>query len=122
MIGTLRRLLIRTIFATIEQEYARTVAEVLAITGNTGQLSNRPKLSRTLGVRDTYLLPLHHLQVAPAAPVPGPGRGPPAGRSGCPPCSPRSTGSRPACVTPVDPRTRRSTPRQDGERRTYRQS
>lgn len=43
---------LRPIFATIEQEYTRTVAEVLAITGNTGLLSNQPELSRTLGVRD----------------------------------------------------------------------
>jgi phosphoenolpyruvate carboxylase len=42
---------LRPIFATIEQEYTRTVAEVLAITGNTGLLSNQPELSRTLGVR-----------------------------------------------------------------------
>src|SRR3954452_24732472 len=30
---------------------------------------------------------------------------------------PRATGSRPGCVTPVDPRARRSTSREDGERR-----
>src|SRR4051812_8963710 len=36
------------------------------------------------------------------------------------PCSPRSTGSRPACVTPVDPLARRSTLRQDGGRQIYR--
>ncbi|GAA2685541.1 phosphoenolpyruvate carboxylase [Actinoplanes palleronii] len=52
------------IFATIEAEYDRTVREVLAITGGTALLSNQPELSRTLGVRDTYLEPLHHLQVA----------------------------------------------------------
>ena len=34
-----------------------------AIAGNTGLLSNQPELSRTLGVRDSYLLPLHHLWV-----------------------------------------------------------
>ena len=32
-----------------------------AIAGNAGLLSSQPELSRTLGVRDTYLLPLHHL-------------------------------------------------------------
>ncbi|MEV0896219.1 phosphoenolpyruvate carboxylase [Actinoplanes sp. NPDC049802] len=52
------------IFEKIEQEYALTVQEVLAITGDTELLSNQPELSRTLGVRDTYLEPLHHLQVA----------------------------------------------------------
>jgi phosphoenolpyruvate carboxylase len=55
---------LRPIFQTIEQEYERTVEEVLAITGSTGLLSTQPELSRTLGVRDTYLEPLHHLQVA----------------------------------------------------------
>jgi phosphoenolpyruvate carboxylase len=55
---------LRPIFGTIEQEYERTVQEVLAITGSEGLLSSQPELSRTLGVRDTYLEPLHHLQVA----------------------------------------------------------
>ncbi|WIM97254.1 phosphoenolpyruvate carboxylase [Actinoplanes oblitus] len=52
------------IFATIEAEYDRTVQEVLAITGEPQILAAQPELSRTLGVRDTYLEPLHHLQVA----------------------------------------------------------
>ncbi len=38
----------RPIFATAGQEYARTVAEVLA---NTGLLANQPELSSTLRVR-----------------------------------------------------------------------
>ncbi|WP_229072077.1 phosphoenolpyruvate carboxylase [Actinoplanes sp. DH11] len=52
------------IFHKIEQEYELTVQQVLAITGGTELLSSQPELSRTLGVRDTYLEPLHHLQVA----------------------------------------------------------
>jgi phosphoenolpyruvate carboxylase len=55
---------LRPIFERIEQEYERTVSEVLAITGGSGLLSGQPELNRTLGVRDTYLEPLHHLQVA----------------------------------------------------------
>jgi phosphoenolpyruvate carboxylase len=55
---------LRPIFTKIEQEYELTVREVLAITGGSGLLSSQPELSRTLGVRDTYLEPLHHLQVA----------------------------------------------------------
>ena len=49
---------------TIQQEYARTVAEVLRITGESRLLEAQPSLARTLAVRDTYLVPLHHLQVA----------------------------------------------------------
>ena len=52
------------IFERIVQEYELTVREVLAITGGDGLLSGQAELSRTLGVRDTYLEPLHHLQVA----------------------------------------------------------
>src|SRR5690606_41439363 len=52
------------IFEAIKAEYDRTVAEVLAITGEAALLEAQPALSRTLAVRDTYLEPLHHLQVA----------------------------------------------------------
>jgi phosphoenolpyruvate carboxylase len=55
---------LRPIFETIEEEYDRTVREVLAITGGTDLLGTQPELKRTLSVRDTYLEPLHHLQVA----------------------------------------------------------
>jgi phosphoenolpyruvate carboxylase len=53
-----------------------------AIAGNTGLLSNQPELSRTLGVRDTYLLPLHYLQVALLRQYRDRTRT--TGRSGCP--------------------------------------
>jgi phosphoenolpyruvate carboxylase len=55
---------LRPIFTTIEQEYDKTVAEILAVTGSNGLLAGNKELARTLGVRDTYLEPLHHLQVA----------------------------------------------------------
>lgn len=52
------------VFGKIEAEYARTVEEVLTITGEAHLLEAQPVLARTLAVRDTYLEPLHHLQVA----------------------------------------------------------
>jgi phosphoenolpyruvate carboxylase len=55
---------LQPIFSTIEQEYAKTVTEILAVTGSNGLLAGNKELARTLGVRDTYLEPLHHLQVA----------------------------------------------------------
>ncbi|MDP9816022.1 phosphoenolpyruvate carboxylase [Spirilliplanes yamanashiensis] len=55
---------LQPIFTTIEQEYERTVAEVLAVTESSALLAGNAVLGRTLGVRDTYLEPLHHLQVA----------------------------------------------------------
>ncbi|WP_433537045.1 phosphoenolpyruvate carboxylase [Micromonospora sp. CA-249363] len=52
------------IFEQIEQEYELTKREVLAVTASPALLENSPVLQRTLAVRDTYLEPLHHLQVA----------------------------------------------------------
>ncbi len=52
------------IFDKIEQEYELTRREVLAVTDSPDLLENSPVLQRTLAVRDTYLEPLHHLQVA----------------------------------------------------------
>ncbi|WP_018351698.1 phosphoenolpyruvate carboxylase [Longispora albida] len=48
----------------IAAEYEASVREVLAITGESSLLEAQPSLRRTLAVRDTYLEPLHHLQVA----------------------------------------------------------
>lgn len=55
---------LRPIFQMIEAEYELTKREVLAITSSPALLENSPVLQRTLAVRDTYLEPLHHLQVA----------------------------------------------------------
>ncbi|MET8230088.1 phosphoenolpyruvate carboxylase [Micromonospora sp. NPDC005298] len=52
------------IFEQIEREYELTKREVLAVTASPALLENSPVLQRTLAVRDTYLEPLHHLQVA----------------------------------------------------------
>lgn len=51
------------IFERIVDEHARTVTEILAITGEPGLLAGNPTLARTFAVRDTYLLPLHAMQV-----------------------------------------------------------
>jgi hypothetical protein len=55
---------LRPLFERIRAEYDRTVAEVLALTGQSRLLQRQPVLRRTLEVRDTYLQPLHHLEVA----------------------------------------------------------
>ncbi len=51
-------------FDQIVDEYERSVAEVLAVTGHKRLLDSQPVLRRTLAIRDTYLEPLHHLQVS----------------------------------------------------------
>jgi phosphoenolpyruvate carboxylase len=55
---------LQPIFDMIKDEYGRTVREVLALTGEPGLLESQRALARTLAVRDRYLEPLHHLQVA----------------------------------------------------------
>jgi phosphoenolpyruvate carboxylase len=47
----------------IEDEHARTVTEVLRLTGEAELLDAQPLLQRTLAVRDRYLLPLHQVQL-----------------------------------------------------------
>jgi phosphoenolpyruvate carboxylase len=63
-VETLAPARLRPIFEQIRAEYDRTVGEVLALTGEAKPLDGNPVLQRTLAVRDTYLEPLHHLQVA----------------------------------------------------------
>ncbi len=47
----------------LREEHDRTVAAVLAVTGEETLLGTNPLLQRTLEVRDNYLEPLHRLQV-----------------------------------------------------------
>ncbi len=59
------------VFDAIEAEHALTVAEVLALTGETELLGAQPTLASTLATRDRYLLPLQLLQVQLLARVRG---------------------------------------------------
>jgi len=52
------------LFEHVVDEHRRTSDEVLALTGADELLAHNPVLQRTLGVRNTYLAPLHYLQVA----------------------------------------------------------
>ncbi len=47
----------------IAEEFERTVAAILAVTGDSALLDREPILRTTLEIRENYLEPLHHLQV-----------------------------------------------------------
>ena len=51
------------LFSDIKAEFELTKNEILNLTGESTILESNPSLSRTLAIRDTYLLPLHHLQI-----------------------------------------------------------
>lgn len=55
---------LHSIFDLIRREHALTVAELSGLTGDRDLLAGYPQLARTLQVRDQYLAPLHHLQIA----------------------------------------------------------
>jgi len=52
------------LFELIRAEHARTLEEVLRVTGQSTLLETAPVLKRTLELRDSYLAPLHALQVS----------------------------------------------------------
>lgn len=55
---------VQPLFGEISAEFERTRAAVLEITTSDHLLDRNPSLARTLQVRDTYLLPLHILQIS----------------------------------------------------------
>ena len=55
---------LRPMFDVIVAEFELTQEEILKVTGKSEVLAHYPTLARTLALRDTYLLPLHHLQLS----------------------------------------------------------
>ena len=54
---------LRHLFDAVKQEHALTVEQVLQVTGEDALLDSDPVLRQTLQTRETYLEPLHHLQI-----------------------------------------------------------
>ncbi|MGZ4609995.1 MAG: phosphoenolpyruvate carboxylase, partial [Actinomycetes bacterium] len=54
---------LRPLFATVQEEHAATVREVLGVMGQQNLVGDNPLLAQTLQVRDAYLDPISNLQV-----------------------------------------------------------
>ncbi len=54
---------LQRLFADVRDEHARSVEQVLLVTGESDLLGKDPILRQSLLTRETYLAPLHHLQV-----------------------------------------------------------
>jgi phosphoenolpyruvate carboxylase len=54
---------LKHLFDVIRAEHALTIEQVLGVTGESELLGSDPVLRQTLRTRETYLVPLHHLQV-----------------------------------------------------------
>jgi phosphoenolpyruvate carboxylase len=63
-VSTLVKPELQYIFEKIRAEFELTVAELLKLTKSKRILDKQPILARTLQVRETYLAPLHLLQVS----------------------------------------------------------
>ena len=57
------RTLARTVFQTIEDEYARTCDAILTVTGHTALMDGDPVIQRSVQLRNPYVDPLNYLQV-----------------------------------------------------------
>jgi phosphoenolpyruvate carboxylase len=54
---------LQPMFEIVKTEYELTVSEILTLVGEYALLAGNESLERTLAIRDTYLTPLHTLQV-----------------------------------------------------------
>jgi phosphoenolpyruvate carboxylase len=54
---------LRPLLEDLRAEFELTVAQVLAVTGDSALLDREPTLRTTLEIRENYLEPLHHLQI-----------------------------------------------------------
>jgi phosphoenolpyruvate carboxylase len=55
---------LRSVLGRVEEEYERTVEQLLWVTGQSELLERSGVLRQTLAVRDSYLAPIHDLQVS----------------------------------------------------------